>query len=179
MQTPPRHIPGVVEVTLSYKSKMFCKGAPGRYVYVCEYFSSLTKKSSVHKLCTVSLVALLLIKWPLKGSQMLWCVSSDLKALMYVVTWFKCYEVNCHFPLQPSRSRPSTMVFRGWENLFLATQVLFSSILIVISIVIVIIVMITGDPEKLPKEIVLKRAADLAEALYSMPRLVACLVLPI
>ena len=25
-----------------------------------------------------------------------------------------------------------------------------------------------GDPEKLPKEIVLKRAADLAEALYSM-----------
>ena len=27
-----------------------------------------------------------------------------------------------------------------------------------------------GDPEKLPKEIVLKRAADLAEALYAMPR---------
>ena len=37
VQTPPRHIPGVVEVTLSYKSKMFCKGAPGRYVYVCKY----------------------------------------------------------------------------------------------------------------------------------------------
>lgn len=30
----------------------------------------------------------------------------------------------------------------------------------------------SGDPEKLPKEIVLKRAADLAEALYSMPRCV-------
>lgn len=27
-----------------------------------------------------------------------------------------------------------------------------------------------GDPDKLPKEIVLKRAADIAEALYSMPR---------
>jgi early B-cell factor len=27
-----------------------------------------------------------------------------------------------------------------------------------------------GDPERLPKEIILKRAADLAEALYSMPR---------
>ena len=27
-----------------------------------------------------------------------------------------------------------------------------------------------GDPEKLPKEIILKRAADIAEALYSMPR---------
>ncbi|NXA14301.1 COE3 factor, partial [Sapayoa aenigma] len=31
VQTPPRHIPGVVEVTLSYKSKQFCKGAPGRF----------------------------------------------------------------------------------------------------------------------------------------------------
>lgn len=37
VQTPPRHIPGVVEVTLSYKSKQFCKGSPGRFVYVCEY----------------------------------------------------------------------------------------------------------------------------------------------
>ncbi|KAI4542350.1 hypothetical protein MG293_007729 [Ovis ammon polii] len=33
VQTPPRHIPGVVEVTLSYKSKQFCKGAPGRFIY--------------------------------------------------------------------------------------------------------------------------------------------------
>lgn len=33
-----------------------------------------------------------------------------------------------------------------------------------------------GDPEKLPKEIILKRAADLAEALYSMPRLVVQLL---
>ncbi|KAK3505920.1 hypothetical protein QTP70_003615, partial [Hemibagrus guttatus] len=36
VQTPPRHIPGVVEVTLSYKSKQFCKGAPGRFVYTDE-----------------------------------------------------------------------------------------------------------------------------------------------
>uniref|UniRef100_A0A1I8IWB3 IPT/TIG domain-containing protein n=1 Tax=Macrostomum lignano TaxID=282301 RepID=A0A1I8IWB3_9PLAT len=35
VQTPPRHIPGVVEVTLSYKSKQFCKNAPGRFVYTC------------------------------------------------------------------------------------------------------------------------------------------------
>ena len=34
-----RHIPGVVEVTLSYKSKMFCKGAPGRFIYVCKYLA--------------------------------------------------------------------------------------------------------------------------------------------
>ncbi|XP_050989576.1 transcription factor COE3 [Labeo rohita] len=33
VQTPPRHIPGVVEVTLSYKSKQFCKGPPGRFIY--------------------------------------------------------------------------------------------------------------------------------------------------
>jgi early B-cell factor len=34
VQTPPRQIAGVVEVTLSYKSKQFCKGAPGRFVYI-------------------------------------------------------------------------------------------------------------------------------------------------
>jgi early B-cell factor len=27
-------MPGVVEVTLSYKQKQFCKGSPGRFVYV-------------------------------------------------------------------------------------------------------------------------------------------------
>lgn len=37
VHTPPRHIPGVVEVTLSYKNKQFCKGSPGRFVYVCKY----------------------------------------------------------------------------------------------------------------------------------------------
>lgn len=41
VQTPPRHIPGVVEVTLSYKSKQFCKGAPGRFVYTGESKASL------------------------------------------------------------------------------------------------------------------------------------------
>lgn len=82
VQTPPRHIPGVVEVTLSYKSKQFCKGAPGRFVYTAlaeptiDYgFQRLTK---------------LVPRYP-------------------------------------------------------------------------------GDPERLPKEIILKRAADLTEALYSMP----------
>ena len=39
VQTPPRHIPGVVEVTLSFKSKQFCRGAPGRFIYVCKYFN--------------------------------------------------------------------------------------------------------------------------------------------
>ncbi|XP_053210131.1 transcription factor collier-like isoform X2 [Panonychus citri] len=34
VQVPPRHIPGVVEVTLSYKSKQFCKGAPGKFTYI-------------------------------------------------------------------------------------------------------------------------------------------------
>ncbi|MCP9265338.1 Transcription factor COE1 [Dirofilaria immitis] len=32
--TPPRHMPGVVEVTLSYKSKQLNQGNPGRFVYV-------------------------------------------------------------------------------------------------------------------------------------------------
>jgi len=82
VQTPPRHIPGVVEVTLSYKSKMFCKGAPGRFVYV-----SLSEPT----------------------------IDYGFQRLGKLV------------PRHP------------------------------------------GDPEKLPKEIVLKRAADLAEALYRSP----------
>ncbi|XP_032794896.2 transcription factor collier isoform X1 [Daphnia magna] len=83
VQTPPRHIPGVVEVTLSYKSKQFCKGAPGRFVYV-----SLTEPT----------------------------IDYGFQRLGKLV------------PRHP------------------------------------------GDPEKLSKEIILKRAADLAEALYGMPR---------
>ncbi|XP_045483038.1 transcription factor collier isoform X4 [Harmonia axyridis] len=83
VQTPPRHIPGVVEVTLSYKSKQFCKGAPGRFVYV-----SLNEPT----------------------------IDYGFQRLQKLI------------PRHP------------------------------------------GDPDKLPKEIILKRAADLAEALYSMPR---------
>ncbi|XP_014661553.1 PREDICTED: transcription factor COE3-like [Priapulus caudatus] len=83
VQTPPRHIPGVVEVTLSYKSKQFCRNAPGRFVY-----TSLTEPT----------------------------IDYGFQRLMKLV------------PRHP------------------------------------------GDPERLPKEIILKRAADLAEALYSMPR---------
>jgi len=33
VQTPPRHLPGVVDVTLSYKNKQFCSGSPGRFIY--------------------------------------------------------------------------------------------------------------------------------------------------
>ncbi|XKL69375.1 hypothetical protein PGB90_007144 [Kerria lacca] len=84
VQTPPRHIPGVVEVTLSYKSKQFCKGSPGRFVYV-----SLAEPT----------------------------IDYGFQRLQKLI------------PRHP------------------------------------------GDPDKLPKEIILKRAADLAEALYSsVPR---------
>ena len=38
VQTPPRHIAGVVDVTLSYKSKQFGKSTPGRFVYTGLYF---------------------------------------------------------------------------------------------------------------------------------------------
>ena len=83
VQTPPRHIPGIVEVTLAYKSTQFSKGAPGQFIYV-----SLNESS-----------------------------------------------------IDYGFSRLSKLVPRH-----------------------------PGDPERLPKEVVLKRAADLAEALYAMPR---------
>ncbi|KAM8775802.1 transcription factor COE4 [Rhynchonycteris naso] len=82
VQTPPRHIPGVVEVTLSYKSKQFCKGAPGRFVY-----TALNEPT----------------------------IDYGFQRLQKVI------------PRHP------------------------------------------GDPERLPKEVLLKRAADLAEALYGVP----------
>ncbi|KAM9795226.1 transcription factor COE3 [Neosynchiropus ocellatus] len=82
VQTPPRHIPGVVEVTLSYKSKQFCKGAPGRFVY-----TALNEPT----------------------------IDYGFQRLQKMV------------PRHP------------------------------------------GDPERLPKEVLLKRAADLVEALYGMP----------
>jgi len=80
VQTPPRHIPGIVEVSLAYKSRQFSKGAPGRFIYV-----SLNEPS-----------------------------------------------------IDYGFSRLSKLVPRH-----------------------------PGDPERLPKEVVLKRAADLAEALYA------------
>ncbi|XP_050061901.1 transcription factor collier isoform X1 [Aphis gossypii] len=83
VQTPPRPIPGIVEVTLSYKSKQFCKGSPGRFAYI-----SLSEPT----------------------------IDYGFQRLQKFV------------PRYP------------------------------------------GDPEKLPKEVILKRAADLAEALYTMPR---------
>ncbi|XP_048459743.1 transcription factor COE1-A [Rhincodon typus] len=83
VQTPPRHIPGVVEVTLSYKSKQFCKGTPGRFIYTGE----------------------------------------ESPTVVYIFQRaFKLLS-----PRHPS------------------------------------------DPEKLPREVILKRAADLVEALYGMP----------
>ena len=38
IQTPPRQMQkyNEVDVTLSYKSKRFCKEAPGRFVYICK-----------------------------------------------------------------------------------------------------------------------------------------------
>lgn len=106
VQTPPRQIPGVVEVTLSYKSKQFCKGQPGRFVYVCECIS--TAVGNIHSFRILSNFA---------------CAALSEPTLDY------------------GFQRLQKLVPRH-----------------------------AGDPEKLPKEIILKRAADLAEALYSMPR---------
>ncbi|XP_077449054.1 transcription factor COE1-like isoform X2 [Stigmatopora argus] len=82
VQTPSRHIPGMVEVTLSYKSKQFCKGTPGRFIY-----TALNEPT----------------------------IDYGFQRLQKVI------------PRHP------------------------------------------GDPEKLPKEVILKRAADLVEALYALP----------
>ena len=69
VQTPPRHIPGVVEVTLSYKSKQFCKGAPGRFVYTGMY-NTLKKLFVGWLVYPVSMQSLATIGPPAKLIQM-------------------------------------------------------------------------------------------------------------
>ena len=51
VQTPPRHIPGIVEVSLAYKSRQFSKGSPGRFVYVCKYPPTVMIVMTAHFLC--------------------------------------------------------------------------------------------------------------------------------
>ncbi|CAF4507160.1 unnamed protein product, partial [Didymodactylos carnosus] len=34
IQTQPRHVPGIVDVTLSYKGKQICRDCPGRFAYI-------------------------------------------------------------------------------------------------------------------------------------------------
>ncbi|TGZ76109.1 hypothetical protein CRM22_000031 [Opisthorchis felineus] len=82
VQTPPRHLPGIVDVTMAYKNKTFCKNNPGRFAYMS--ITDPTIEYGFQRLCKI-------------------------------------------IPRHP------------------------------------------GDPERLPREIILKRAADLAEALYTMP----------
>uniref|UniRef100_A0A8C8E7S5 EBF transcription factor 1 n=1 Tax=Otus sunia TaxID=257818 RepID=A0A8C8E7S5_9STRI len=103
VQTPPRHIPGVVEVTLSYKSKQFCKGTPGRFIY--------TGKD----------------------------------ALVLHITW---------------RNRTG--------NISHLLRLLLPSLKAVLYFIIFAEHVIEGTNLRL--EIILKRAADIAEALYSVPR---------
>ena len=50
VQSPPRNIPGIVDITLSYKSKVFCRSAPGRFVYTGK--STAEINSSLHPYVT-------------------------------------------------------------------------------------------------------------------------------
>ena len=43
VQAPPRPIPGMVEVTLMYRNKQFCKTAPGRFIYSGKFYCIATQ----------------------------------------------------------------------------------------------------------------------------------------
>uniref|UniRef100_A0A8C9FAB5 EBF transcription factor 1 n=1 Tax=Pavo cristatus TaxID=9049 RepID=A0A8C9FAB5_PAVCR len=106
VQTPPRHIPGVVEVTLSYKSKQFCKGTPGRFIY--------TGKDT----------------------------------LVPDIRWRNRSAAQVHSPGDPSSLLKGEVILKRAADLVEALY---------------------GMPHN-NQEIILKRAADIAEALYSVPR---------
>ncbi|XP_043912254.1 transcription factor COE3 isoform X3 [Protopterus annectens] len=137
VQTPPRHIPGVVEVTLSYKSKQFCKGAPGRFVYTAlneptiDYgFQRLQKVIPRHPGDPERLPKEVLLKR-----------AADLVEALYGM---------------PHNNQESVYHFTYLDEKDLLEQEM--------------------DIKRPPKhynhtsEIILKRAADIAEALYSVPR---------
>ncbi|ELK08281.1 Transcription factor COE2 [Pteropus alecto] len=139
VQTPPRHIPGVVEVTLSYKSKQFCKGAPGRFIYtalgscLCLLIDtkwgllphSVTEKSGSPaglplEVCSALLEAA-------EEAQLGGGVGGGGAALNEPTIDYGFQRLQKVIPRHP------------------------------------------GDPERLAKEMLLKRAADLVEALYGTP----------
>lgn len=94
VQTPPRHIPGVVEVTLSYKSKQFCKGAPGRFVYTGE--SGLMPVFSLSSLGSVPWRAIL-SGWNSKSVQILWkCILTSLPP--WSIRWSNTFRWKTRFP---------------------------------------------------------------------------------
>ncbi|VDP71026.1 unnamed protein product [Echinostoma caproni] len=100
VQTPPRHLPGIVDVTVAFKNKTFCKNNPGRFAYMCNDVKFILNECIYCR-------SLLAITDP--------TIEYGFQRLCKII------------PRHP------------------------------------------GDPERLPREIILKRAADLAEALYTMP----------
>ena len=49
VQAPPRPIPGMVEVTLMYRNKQFCKTAPGRFIYSGKLLENASKSKQVFR----------------------------------------------------------------------------------------------------------------------------------
>ncbi|XP_078810589.1 transcription factor COE1 isoform X2 [Oryzias latipes] len=135
VQTPPRHIPGVVEVTLSYKSKQFCKGAPGRFVYTAlneptiDYgFQRLQKVIPRHP--------------------------GDPERLPKLMRSFK------------HRPEPNDKELWCW---MLERHLQVDTLEVLLKRAADLVEALYGMPHN-NQEIILKRAADLTEALYSVPR---------
>ncbi|XP_052030192.1 transcription factor COE3 [Apodemus sylvaticus] len=135
VQTPPRHIPGVVEVTLSYKSKQFCKGAPGRFVYTVgvPMARPVTHDGGPRQVFQDARVLVTPSPHPHNG---------------YIGSYVKSLVLKASMGLH-SLNEPT--IDYGFQRLQK------------------VIPRHPGDPERLPKEVLLKRAADLVEALYGMP----------
>lgn len=60
VQTPPRSSQGMVEVSLLYKNRPFCKHAPGRFAFTCTSF------------CTANTSCAQFSDWPVCIGRTLW-----------------------------------------------------------------------------------------------------------
>ncbi|KAK2542668.1 hypothetical protein Q9233_000144, partial [Columba guinea] len=145
VQTPPRHIPGVVEVTLSYKSKQFCKGTPGRFIYTAlneptiDYgFQRLQKVIPRHPGDPERLPKHFMYTDPALTHHIRY-KPKELKGYITSSTGLTGYLLNV----------------ACWEVILKRAADLVEALY--------------GMPHN-NQEIILKRAADIAEALYSVPR---------
>ncbi|KAF7239247.1 Transcription factor COE3, partial [Varanus komodoensis] len=185
VQTPPRHIPGVVEVTLSYKSKQFCKGAPGRFVYTVNFCSSKTKKTGIQDVIFSTLSPIRALRLYSKSIQQREGVEKEggksllnqiFEILISQASEFLIDEMHLVETVDDKvLSKAPSLIIHEVTNRLKHNSEYFSAlneptIDYGFQRLQKVIPRHPGDPERLPKEIILKRAADIAEALYSVPR---------
>ncbi|ELK17323.1 Transcription factor COE1 [Pteropus alecto] len=161
VQTPPRHIPGVVEVTLSYKSKQFCKGTPGRFIYTA--LNEPTIDYGFQRLQKV------IPRHPGDPERL----PKDAKsrfALLNTAGLERCWADDPPMAVcLVEKHAPASWTKEGFNFKEQDSSVFEGLMEVILKRAADLVEALYGMPHN-NQEIILKRAADIAEALYSVPR---------